>query len=36
LISSLATQVLELDGKGGFKHFSGDYEEYLHSQGIEL
>ncbi|MBU1689645.1 MAG: ABC-F family ATPase [Gammaproteobacteria bacterium] len=35
LISSLATQVLELDGKGGFKHFSGDYEEYLHSQGIE-
>jgi len=35
LISSLATQVLELDGKGGFKHFSGNYEEYLLSQGIE-
>ena len=35
LISSLATQVLELDGKGGFRHYAGDYEEYLHSQGIE-
>ena len=35
LISSLATQVLELDGNGGFRHFAGDYEEYLHSQGIE-
>jgi ATPase subunit of ABC transporter with duplicated ATPase domains len=36
LISSLATQILELDGNGGFKHFAGDYEEYLQSQGIEL
>ncbi|MHB9118457.1 MAG: ABC-F family ATPase [Burkholderiales bacterium] len=35
LISSLATQILELDGKGGFKHYAGDYEEYLLSQGIE-
>jgi ATPase subunit of ABC transporter with duplicated ATPase domains len=35
LISSLATQILELDGNGGFKHFAGDYEEYLQSQGIE-
>jgi ATPase subunit of ABC transporter with duplicated ATPase domains len=35
LISSLATQVLELDGKGGFRHYTGAYDEYLHSQGIE-
>ena len=35
LISSLATQILELDGKGGFRHYAGNYEEYLHSQGIE-
>ena len=35
LISSLATQILELDGNGGFRHFAGDYEEYLQSQGIE-
>jgi len=33
-VSSLATQVLELDGKGGFRHFVGNYEEYLGSQGI--
>jgi ATPase subunit of ABC transporter with duplicated ATPase domains len=33
-VSSLATQVIELDGKGGFKHYLGNYEEYLSSQGI--
>jgi ATPase subunit of ABC transporter with duplicated ATPase domains len=36
LISSLATQILELDGNGGFRHFVGNYEDYLHSQGIEV
>jgi len=35
-VSSLATQILELDGNGGFKHHIGNYEDYLHSQGIEL
>ncbi|MFA7239988.1 MAG: ABC-F family ATPase [Sulfuricellaceae bacterium] len=35
-VSSLATQILELDGNGGYKHHSGNYEDYLHSQGIEL
>ena len=34
-VSSLATQVIELDGKGGFRHYAGNYEDYLHSQGIE-
>ncbi|MFH4355020.1 MAG: ABC-F family ATPase [Neisseriaceae bacterium] len=29
LVSSLATQVLELDGKGGFEHYLGDYDSYL-------
>jgi ATPase subunit of ABC transporter with duplicated ATPase domains len=34
-VSSLATQILELDGNGGFKHHTGSYEDYLLSQGIE-
>jgi len=34
-VSSLATQILELDGKGGFRHHPGDYEDYLLSQGIQ-
>jgi ATPase subunit of ABC transporter with duplicated ATPase domains len=33
-VSSLATQVLELDGNGGFKHFIGNYEDYLSSQDM--
>jgi ATPase subunit of ABC transporter with duplicated ATPase domains len=33
-VSSLATQILELDGKGGFRHHIGNYEDYLMSQGI--
>ncbi|HCA26853.1 MAG TPA: ABC transporter ATP-binding protein, partial [Betaproteobacteria bacterium] len=34
-VSSLATQIIELDGKGGFRHYAGNYEDYLHSQGID-
>jgi ATPase subunit of ABC transporter with duplicated ATPase domains len=33
-VSSLATQVLELDGKGGYHHYVGNYEDYLSSQGV--
>ena len=33
-VSSLATQVLELDGAGGCRHYLGGYEDYLRSQGI--
>jgi ATPase subunit of ABC transporter with duplicated ATPase domains len=33
-VSSLATQILELDGNGGFRHHIGNYEDYLLSQGI--
>lgn len=33
-VSSLATQVLELDGKGGYEHYMGDYETYLSSRGL--
>ncbi|MBS4098023.1 MAG: ABC-F family ATPase [Sulfuricella sp.] len=35
-VSSLATQILELDGNGGYKYHTGNYEEYLHAQGIEV
>ena len=28
-VSSLATQIIELDGKGGYEHYLGDYESYL-------
>lgn len=34
-VSSLATQILELDGKGQFTHYTGTYDEYLHSKGLE-
>ncbi|WP_024301559.1 ABC-F family ATPase [Pseudogulbenkiania sp. MAI-1] len=34
-VSSLATQILELDGKGGYEHYMGDYESYLSSKGLE-
>ena len=33
-VSSLATQVLELDGKGGYEHYVGGYEDYLSSRGL--
>lgn len=33
-VSSLATQIIELDGKGGHKHFIGNYEDYLATQEI--
>ena len=34
-VSSLATQVVELDGNGGFARYTGNYEDYLASQGIQ-
>ena len=34
-VSSLATQILELDGNGHFTHYTGTYDEYLHSKGLE-
>ena len=34
-VSSLATQILELDGEGGYDYYTGDYEEYLSSKGLE-
>jgi len=34
-VSSLATQVIELDGKGNFTRYTGNYEDYLASQGIQ-
>ncbi|RXZ44998.1 ABC-F family ATPase [Crenobacter cavernae] len=34
-VSSLATQILELDGNGGYEHYMGNYEDYLASRGIE-
>jgi len=33
-VSSLATQIIELDGKGGYEHYLGDYESYLEKKGI--
>lgn len=33
-VSSLATQIIELDGNGGFEHHLGDYEGYLAKKGI--
>ena len=33
-VSSLATQLIELDGHGAHVHFEGDYESYLSSQGL--
>ena len=29
LVSSLATQIIELDGQGGAEFYPGDYESYL-------
>lgn len=34
-VASLATQVLELDGQGGYQYYIGGYEDYLASRGIE-
>jgi ATPase subunit of ABC transporter with duplicated ATPase domains len=34
-VSSLATQILELNGDGTYTHFLGGYEEYLESRGLE-
>ncbi len=34
-VSSLATQLIELDGKGGYQYFTGNYEDYLSTQGVE-
>ncbi|ACO73691.1 Probable ABC transporter ATP-binding protein [Laribacter hongkongensis HLHK9] len=33
-VSSLATQIIELDGEGGFEHYMGNYEDYLASRGL--
>mgnify|MGYP003617568030 FL=1 len=33
-VSSLATQILELDGEGGYDYFLGDYETYLSKKGV--
>ena len=33
-VSSLATQIIELDGKGGYEHYLGDYESYLDKKGL--
>lgn len=33
-VSSLATQILELDGEGGHDYFLGDYETYLSKKGV--
>jgi ATPase subunit of ABC transporter with duplicated ATPase domains len=34
-VSSLATQILELDGTGGYQHYMGNYEDYLSSRGLD-
>ena len=34
-VSSLATQILEIKGDGGYNYYVGGYEDYLHSQGVE-
>jgi len=34
-VSSLATQILELDGQGGYEHYTGNYEDYLSSRGLD-
>ena len=35
-VSSLATQIIELDGKGGYEHYLGDYESYLEKKRFGL
>jgi ATPase subunit of ABC transporter with duplicated ATPase domains len=34
-VGSLATQILELDGLGGYQHYMGEYEDYLSSRGLD-
>jgi len=34
-VSSLSTQIIELDGKGGYEYYLGDYDSYLAKKGIE-
>ncbi len=34
-VSSLATQVLELNGDGTYEYYVGGYEDYLESRGLE-
>ncbi|MBV8045920.1 MAG: ABC-F family ATPase, partial [Paludibacterium sp.] len=34
-VGSLATQILELDGEGGYQYYMGEYEDYLASRGLE-
>lgn len=34
-VSSLATHILELDGHGGYDYYTGNYEDYLASKGLE-
>ena len=34
-VSSLADHILELDGNGGFDYYTGNYEDYLASKGLE-
>ncbi len=34
-VNSLATQIVELDGQGGFYHYLGGYDDYLSSRGLE-
>jgi len=34
-VSSLATQVLELNGDGTYEYYVGGYEDYLASRGLE-
>ena len=33
-VSSLATQIIELDGTGGYTHYTGSYDDYLASRGL--
>jgi ATPase subunit of ABC transporter with duplicated ATPase domains len=35
-VGSLATRIIELKPEGGMTDFSGNYDEYLKSQGIEV
>jgi len=34
-VGSLATRIIELKPDGGFADFTGTYDEYLDSQGLE-
>ncbi|GGP23369.1 ABC-F family ATPase [Silvimonas iriomotensis] len=35
-VTSLATQILELNGDGTYTYYVGGYEDYLHSRGVEV